>query len=92
MGFVVSLVEDLLQGLTPKNYENVIFSPVSGAVPVGVLRQSVLKFNTLLTVPIPHSNDKVLKIYTLGAETFAVKNFAIFAIFAHFRESFCLRK
>ena len=42
VGFLTSLVENLLLGLTPEIFENSTFSPVSRAVPTGVLRQGVL--------------------------------------------------
>ena len=42
IGFLdVSPVEELLLGLTRKVFENLTFFPVSRAVPIGVLRQSV---------------------------------------------------
>ena len=50
MAFLISPVENLLLGLTTEKFENLAFSPVSQAVPNGVLRQGVLLVTLVTTL------------------------------------------
>ena len=63
VGFLISPVENLLLGLNPEKFENLAFSPVSQAVPTGVLRQGVIDENTLVPLFTHNSFDRCVEFY-----------------------------
>ena len=73
MGALANLVENLLQSLTPENFVNIVFFPMSWTVSTGTLRQGFLSVthfsNEVTSQPsIPDDDNSDSEVSLRGVE------------------------